>query len=244
MIDWLLHDGLTLALFGVATYILWHSITTSFGTAIILGVLLILPLKGPVIELWNGIPVFAGQPSLVFSCVALAIVHHRLGPLAAHRVWRMVSIALILVALILTRINSNGELYNDSAHVRLWASLLLQFVFVGGLGQVLWRQIHIEGVQRYALTWLSFPVSSMIYSMATYYTEAHSFWLLALWSGICAVYFGTIFLGAFLLAVRYCPDDPTGPGRRLRQSIRELEYDRQNHHSIQGQRRKHKRHGP
>lgn len=223
MMDFIVADVLLLILFSVAFCYLWYSNSTSTGTALALGTLLIVPLKGPGIDDWYGVPVFVGQPSIVFSCLVLAIVHRQLGPLAAHRVWRTVSVTIILTALVLTRFRPDGHIENDLTHVRLWASILLQFVMIGGLGQAFWKISRMDGFWRYALTLFAFPIASVLHSVVGFYGRfpEFDFATVSFWSAVSATYFGAMLMILMVIFIRMEKKAPNYKAK-LRKSIDDL----------------------
>lgn len=215
-----LNDLITLVIYGAALVLIWQSVSTSFGATMILGVMLVIPLKGSLTERWLFWDVFIGQPSLVFSCLALALVHYRLGALAAHRVWRVVSVSLILIALILLRFKADGMPDHDTETIRLWASVIFQFVIIGGIGQAFWRVLHVRGFWRYAVTWLAFPASSLAHSFIAFHGH-ENFVNLMINSALCASYFGTILMVAVLALSQWLQDNE-GVEARLHRSVNEL----------------------
>lgn len=89
MIDFFFTDILGFALYGIIMAIIWRSNTTAAGAAFILPCIIVMITHANQPVVWQGLPMFPGQFYLSFSCVGLAVVHARLGPMAAHRVWRL-----------------------------------------------------------------------------------------------------------------------------------------------------------
>lgn len=203
-------DILTPALFGLALVLVWRSISTSMATALsVVAVVEMAYTTTPVVNWYTG-PIFHGQAFLVFSCVALLVVHIRLGDLAAHRVWQTTSVALVIAFLLVSKFE--GGLRADH---RMWASSLAQYIIVGGIGQVIWRRFHVVGPLRYSLTLGAFPLSSILHSFLAF--DPPSLWAT---SAVAASYYGALFLSGVYVAEHYWNTGTAS--QRLEQSLTEI----------------------
>lgn len=203
-------DLLTPALFGLALALIWRSVSTSMATALCVVAVMEMAQPHPIVVQWFGYPIFHGQAFLVFACVALLVVHIRLGEMAAHRVWQTTSIALVMAFLLVSKFDEGIQ-----PEQRVWASAMAQFILIGGAGQVLWRKLHLDGLVRYGLTLIAFPIGSTVHSFLAF--EIPVLWLT---SAMAALYFGVLFLGMVFIAERFWN---TGtPNQRLKRSVTEL----------------------
>lgn len=201
----------TPALFLLSLALIWRSGSTSMGTGLaVVAVVEMAQTNTPTVP-WMGTAILHGQAFLVFACVALLVVHIRLGELAAHRVWQTTSLAIIMAFLLVSKFDGAWK-----PEHRIWLASLAQFIIVGGFGQVIWRRFHVEGLARYGLTLAAFPVSSVIHSFLAY--DIPSLWGA---SALAAFYYGVIFLTAIFLGERFL-NDGTQSGR-LEKSLSELQ---------------------
>jgi len=235
-----LNDVTVLLLFGVALRVVWTSASMAAGAAILTGAMLTLPLKGSALDTWHGTPVFPGQPALVFVCIALAVIHERLGERAAHRVWHYTSVTLVIMAFVMTKFAADGQPDIALDVGRIWASTLFMFIFVGGIGQIIWRTFHLNGFSRYSVTWFAFPVASLANSLITFYTPDYpNFWELAARSSLSATFYGTILLFVALVLFHFYPSTVDQQRKRIARSFLELRpnVSRSDHRSVSRQRR-------
>lgn len=230
-------DLIGFVLFGLAIWIIYRSDTTAAGTAFTLPCMMIIITFADKPVSWYGLPIFPGQFYLAFTCVvALAAVHARLGPLAAHRVWRLCTIALILCFLIATRffVFDDHPAVNDADIVRhyaqgmepiirLWASVIFLFIFVGGTGQVIWKITNWEGWKRYVTLMAGFPAASVLHSLIAFYgTGADLYWERVFWSAVAGTYAGGVMLSILRLLIWLDGDTEAKRAARIKASAREL----------------------
>lgn len=233
--EWLWSDFAGFVLFGAALVIIFRSNTTSAGSALVVPLMIIMITQAYKPVEWLGVPIFPGQFYLAFSCVALAAIHARLGPLAAHRVWRIACVSVLLCFLIVSRflaIPDNLPGYDIGEHytlemapkIRLWASVIFLFVFIGGIGQVIWKVTEWEGWKRYLTTLVGFPAASVIHSFIAFYGNSDLFWERTINSALCSTYAGAVLLGILLVMVHFTDNTPEAQRNRVRKSARELNY--------------------
>lgn len=219
-------DLITLGLIGLALILVWRSPSTSMATALCTVAVVEMAAPAHHVVPWYGTLIFNGQALLVFACVALLVVHIRLGELAAHSVWRTTSVALIMAFLLFSKFDGGVN-----AEHRVWASALGQFVLIGGIGQIIWRRLHVEGWARYGVTLLAFPIGSAIHSFAAY--EWPTLWAM---SALAAFYYGLVFLAAIAIAERFWNEGT--PEQRIKRSATEIIHG-SDHYLLSKQRRKH-----
>lgn len=234
MVEWFWSDFMGFVLFGIGLAIVWNSNTTSAGAAITAPLVIMTAAFAHKPVLWLGVPIFPGQFFLAFSCVALAAVHARLGEYAAHRVWRIVCVSIILAFLVTSRFLAIPDMpgYDIGEHytqeigpkLRLWASIMFLFIFIGGTGQVIWKVTHWEGWKRYATTIAGFPAASLSHSVIAFYGTVDDFWERALNSLFVSTYAGTVSLGILILLMWTCDNSEKNRNARIRKSSRELMY--------------------
>lgn len=232
MTDWFITDILGLMIFGGGLLTIWISANTSVASALVIAAAMIVPayaytsVRSPMFDAST----FPGQFSLTFVCVALATVYARMGGLAAHRVWRSASVASVFTFLVVSRflLDDNlvpGDLttlYANGAVVRtrVFYSIIIQVVFIGGIAQVFWRTELIPDWLKYALTAFGFPFGSMVHSIVSFYGTMPDFWEVALRASIGSLYLGVAQLLVLLVIIRY--SKPIDPDHLVMRSAREL----------------------
>ncbi len=254
MIDFFFTDILGFALYGSIMLFMWRSNTTAASAVFILPCSLIIITHANQPVVWHDFPIIPGQFYLAFSCVGLAVVHARLGPLAAHRVWRLCCASLVMTFLLTSRFLAVedqpgydlAEHYNGvvRANLRLWGSLMFVSIFIGGIGQVIWKVTEWEGGKRYTTTIVGLPAASVIHSFIAFYEPGVDplFMERVFWSALLSTYAGTVMLAMLWLIIRFWDDGEAGRVRLIKASTTELLNDGSYHRGVQGQRRQHKRH--
>lgn len=161
----------------------WPSIALLAGILVSNTLLVVHYGHGPVT--WQGLSIFPAQFPPIFSCCALLIAHLRLGGLVAHRAWRMAIAATLLNFMFVTRFSAYNS--NDGSHIaeqyqaifgehqRLWWSALLQLVFLGGVGQALWKMKPPQSV-RYPIMFAGFLLGSLAHSFVVFFGDANVPW--------------------------------------------------------------------
>lgn len=138
-----------------------------------------------------------------------------------------------------------AEHYNSVVRpqLRLWGSLIFVSIFIGGIGQVIWKLTEWEGPKRYATTIAGLPVASAIHSFIAFYVPGADplFTERVIWSALLSTYSGGIMLLMLWLMIHFWDDGAAGRARRIRTSATELLNDGSYHRGVQGQRRQSKR---
>lgn len=232
MNDWFITDAIGLMIFGGALLTIWLSANTSVASALVIAAAMIVPAYSYAAVksvTFNG-TTFPGQFPLTFVCVALATVYARMGGLAAHRVWRSASVASVFTFMIVSwfLLDDNrvvGDLttfYADQIHVRsrVFYSVIIQVVFIGGIAQVFWRTELISDWMKYVLTAFGFPFGSMVHSLVSFYGAVPDFWETAFRASMGSLYLGVAQLVVLLAIIRYTK--PIDPDHLVMRSAREL----------------------
>lgn len=214
----------------------WLSRTTATATASILILLFTMVHYSTEPVMWGPWWVFPGQVTMPLACVLLATVHFRLGCLAAHRVWRTCSIALILFFLFTTRFylfpTSEGlsiaDHYNAQVQFRTYASAMFLFIIAGGIGQVIWRYLDDKPpVWRYVTIIAAVGPSSILHSFASFWQRKGipaEIFNEAVMCSVAATFFLSIPIITMLLGLVWFngADDRTVQARLIRHSARDI----------------------